>query len=52
MWEEASVSNRRKHVSFLNASRETPPGAVYRADRSTEEGLTKYCNSYLYRDIL
>ena len=51
MWEEASASDRRKHVKFLNPSRETPLGAVCRTDRSTGEGLTKYYNSYLYRDI-
>ena len=41
-----------KYVKFHNASWETPPDVVCRTDRSTREELTKYCNSYLYRDIL
>ena len=52
MWEETSVSNRRKHNYFLIASQETPPDIVHRTDRSIGEGLTKYHNSYLYHDIL
>ena len=51
MWEEASVSNRWKHI-LINASQETPPDAVHRTDRSTGEGLNKYHNSYLYCDII
>ena len=37
---------------FLDASQETPPEAVCRADRNTGEVLAKYRDSYLYRDIL
>ena len=39
MWEEASVRNKQKHIQFLNASRETPPGAVCNTDRSTGVGF-------------
>ena len=52
MWEEASVSNRWKHIYFHNASWEAPPDVVHRTHRSTGEELTKYHNSYLYCDIL
>ena len=35
-----------------NTSRKITPGAVCRTERSTGEGITKYRNSYIYRDII
>ena len=52
MWEEVSTSKEGEHAYSLDASQETPPGAVCRADRNTGEVLDKYRDSYLYRDIL
>ena len=52
MWEEASTNKEGEHAYSLDASQETPPEAVYRADRNTGEVLAKYRDSYLYRDNL
>ena len=47
-----SALAKRKNAYSLDASQETPPEAVYRADRNTGEELAKYRNCYVYRDIL
>ena len=52
MWEEVSTSKEGEHAKSLDASQETPSEAVCRADRSTGEVLAKYCDIYLYHDIL
>ena len=46
-----NASKEGEHAKSLDASQETPPEAVCRADRSTGEVLAKYRDSYLYRDI-
>ena len=50
MWEEVSTSKEGEHAESLDASQETSPEAVCRADRSKAEVLAKYRDSYLYRD--
>ena len=47
-----SASKEREHAQSPDASQETLPEVVCRADRNTGEVLAKYRDSYLYHDIL